>query len=319
MGAGEQWIKQVLQRAGLLDVSTGVAVACSAPSIGRSMWSTGSLESGRALDSSTPMYAASMTKQLVGVLVAQQVLAGRLHPDDRAVTVLPMLPGWATAIRVRHLLHHTSGLPTTARVMSAVDVDEEQHLTNALVLEGIERLASPDRPAGGAFAYSNIGYVVLAEIVRALTSTSIPKLARDSLFAPLGMTASRIADEPTPQDQDMNLPRTVGDGGWWTSALDLLTWLEALNRERLGVGLSQLVQAPGRLDDSTPIDYAWGVVARPGSTGTSYTHGGNVPGWSAKTLRQPNTDTAVALLALSDSVQVVSQAAVDLHESLLIS
>jgi Beta-lactamase len=76
------------------------------------------------------------------------------------------------------------------------------------------------------------------------------------------------------------------------------------------------VQTPGRLDDGTPLDYGWGVTARPGGVGTSYTHGGNWPGWSAKTNRRPATGTAVALLTTSDDVRGVSQAAIDLRDRL---
>lgn len=312
-----QRIERVLRRAGLLEATTEVAVACISPRTGVLTWTCGQLGSGTALDSLPPMYAASVTKQLIGVLVAQQVLAARLHPDDRVADLLPTLPGWAEPIRVRHLLHHTSGLPTVARVLAAVGLEDEQHLTNSLVLQGLRGLSVPEAPAGSTFAYSNIGYVVLAEALRALTGTPLPVLAQESLFAPLGMTTSYLASDAEPTlPLVTRTPRTIGDGGWWVSASDLLTWLDALNGDRFGPDLARLVQIPGHLDDGTALDYAWGITARPGPAGTSYTHGGNVPGWSAKTVRRPATRTAVALLTLSNDVQVVSQAAVDLHESL---
>jgi hypothetical protein len=58
----------------------------------------------------------------------------------------------------------------------------------------------------------------------------------------------------------------------------------------------------------------------PAPTGraTSYSHGGNWPGWIAKTIRSPATGTAVALLTTSDVVQAVSQVAVALHDRLTI-
>jgi CubicO group peptidase (beta-lactamase class C family) len=102
----------------------------------------------------------------------------------------------------------------------------------------------------------------------------------------------------------------------WSSALDLLTWLDALSSDRLGPELTRLVQRPGRLDDGTALDYAWGVTARSGSEGTSYTHGGKWPGWSAKTVRRPATGTAVVLLTTSDDVPAVSRAALELHDLL---
>lgn len=79
------------------------------------------------------------------------------------------------------------------------------------------------------------------------------------------------------------------------------------------------MQSPGHLDDGTALDYAWGIAVRPSPAGISYTHGGHWPGWSAKTVRRPTTHTAVALLTLSNDVQAVSQAAIDVHESLPVS
>lgn len=88
-----QRIERVLQRAGLLTITTEVAVACGSPRTGVLTWTCGQLGSGAALDPSTPMYAASVTKQLIGVLVAQQVLAGRLHPNDQVTATCR--GGWA--------------------------------------------------------------------------------------------------------------------------------------------------------------------------------------------------------------------------------
>jgi CubicO group peptidase (beta-lactamase class C family) len=267
----------------------------------------------------TPMYAASLAKQVVAALAAQQVLAAQLDPDASITDLLPGLPARAGAIRVRHLIHHTSGLPTTARVLAAVGlpVNGERHLDNALVMHGLRRLRAPDRPPGKVFAYSNSGYVVLAELLCAVTGTSLPDLARARLFTPLGMSASRLSTTPDRTlPEETCPPRTLGDGGLWTTAGDMLTWLDGLNRDRAGV--SSLMQTPGRLDDGRRLDYAWGITARPDPAGTSYTHGGNWPGWCAKTIRRPATGTAVALLTTSNDVEAVSQAAVDLHDRLTI-
>lgn len=109
------------------------------------------------------------------------------------------------------------------------------------------------------------------------------------------------------------LPRLLADRIGLTGGL---RQLDALNCDRLGPDLTPLVQTSGHLDDGTGLDCAWGITARSSPAGTSYSHGGNVPGWSARTVRRPSTRTAVALLTLSNNVQVVSQAAVDLHEPL---
>ena len=181
------------------------------------------------------MYAGSLSKQVVAALAAELVLSGRLDPDTRIRLLLPDLPAWAGAIRVRHLVHHTSGLPSTDRVMTAAGVAGAAQLDNALVLNGLHGLADPDRPAGTAFVYSNVGYVVLAEVVGVVAGEAIGGFAHRMLFSPLGLTGSHLGGAadvvlpglPAP-------PRTVGDGGWWTTARDLLAWLDCLNAGRLG-------------------------------------------------------------------------------------
>jgi CubicO group peptidase (beta-lactamase class C family) len=168
---------------------------------------------------------------------------------------------------------------------------------------------------GRAFAYSNMGYVLLAEVLRCVTGRDPASAAEDDLFAPLGMSRSALGQAP-PYALPAPPPRTVGDGGLWTSASDLLLWLEALNQGLLGNGLTHLLQTPGRLENGTALDYAWGISVRPTDRGITYTHGGSWPGWTAKTVRNPTTGTALALLTCHSDTQVVSDLAMAIHDQL---
>ena len=145
-------------------------------------------------------------------------------------------------------------------------------------------------PAGEAvaFQYSNTGYVCLAEIVRRIGGAALGDLARHRVFGPLGMTGSRLGGPPAARHPGLPAPPgTVGDGGWWTTAADLLRWLRAMNARTLGEEVTRILETPGRLDDGTPLSYAWGVAVSIRAGGVTFTHGGNWPGWSAKTVRQP--------------------------------
>lgn len=303
-----------LRRSGLLTGDVAVALACTSPVTGTLTWATGSW-AGRRVDAGTPLYVASVTKQLVGVLVAQQVLAGRLDPAASVSSVLP-LPAWAAPVQVQHLLHHTGGLPSTGRLLAVAGVAEHQ-LTNEAVVQALSALPGPDRAPGEAFVYSNVGYVLLAEVLAAVTGTPLPVLA-EQVFGPLGMTASHLGPAPPGTPATVRPPATMGDGGWWTSAADLLAWLDALNLDALGEAVSRLVQTPGRLADGTALDHAWGVTVHRDTRGSTLTHGGNWPGWTAKTVRRPATGTAVALLTTGDDVAAVSATALALHAQLVV-
>ena len=83
------------------------------------------------------------------------------------------------------------------------------------------------------FTYSNIGYVVLAEAVAVTYAAPLDQVAREQIFAPLGMADSRLGGPPASIPGFPDPPGTIGDGGLWTTLNDLTAWLSALNRSSL--------------------------------------------------------------------------------------
>ncbi len=295
--------------------STPLALGATSPGTGPIWMSAGTLPDGRAVTPRTPMYAGSVTKQFIAAVAGCAILDGALDHDDVVGRILPGLPSWAQRVRIRHLVHHTAGLPPTSRLLAELGTTDEADLDNDLVLRALAHVRRLAREPGQVFAYSNAGYVLLAETLRVATGVDPARLARQTLLLPLAMRDSSIGDPPYALRRPP--PRTVGDGGLWTSVVDLVRWLDALNRRLLGDQLTVLLEAPGRLDDGTPLDYAWGMTARPDRAGVTYTHGGSWPGWTAKTVRNPGAGTSVALLTRHDDTQLVSDTAMAIHDLLL--
>ena len=190
------------------------------------------------------MYGGSITKQFFAALVGQATLAGRLSLDTSVGRILPSLPGWAEPVHIRHLIHHTAGLPPTVQLLSALHINDEAALDNDLVLRGLSQLAEAHELPGRVFAYSNIGYVLLAEVLRVIADADPAALARNALLIPLGLTVSSVGQGPPYPLRDPP-PRTIGDGGLWTTASDLLHWLEALNHGLLGDPAHRPAPDPG--------------------------------------------------------------------------
>ena len=59
----------------------------------------------------TIFYGASVTKQFLGILLARAVADRAAAADDLLLSWLPELPHWMAAVRLHHLIHHTSDLP----------------------------------------------------------------------------------------------------------------------------------------------------------------------------------------------------------------
>lgn len=254
----------------------------------------------------TVFYGASLTKQIVGLLLARAVVDQSAAVDDPILHWLPGLPVWLAPIRLRHLLHHTSGLP------DVTDPTQSVPEANAEVVDRLRQLSLRVLAPGVRYAYTNAGYVLLAEALARIVERPISESASTELFTPLGLTATRLGGPAIRVPGMPDPPGTVGDGGLWTSITDLIGWLRALNSGSLGRAAQRLAETTSRLADGTPGDYAWGVRIGSCPHGRLITHGGSWHGWLAKTVRIPERQVAVAILSLGSTEQAVSEAGVRL-------
>lgn len=131
---------------------------------------------------------ASLTKPVVtATLIAMLEEAGQLHIDEPLSQYLPVWglgpnADWRARVTVRHLLTHTSGLPPHR------DYFETVKKRLAIVTHA---LAEPlTYEPGTQSLYSDLGFIVLGEIIEELTGKPLAVLARERIFAPLGMTSS---------------------------------------------------------------------------------------------------------------------------------
>jgi CubicO group peptidase (beta-lactamase class C family) len=213
-------------------------------------------EDARRPDRSTVWDLASLTK-VVGTTSAllQLVGEGRVGLDTPVVRYLPawQAPG-AGAVTVRHLLTHSSGLPAwRALYKEAATADEALRHVYA---------TGPDTLPGVRYLYSDLGFILLGQLVERVSG--MPLAAYDSarVFAPLGMRDTRYRPPaswrrriaPTEQDpwrqrlvrgevHDENAVRldgVAGHAGLFSSGRDLSR-------------LAQLYLRHGALDGATRL------------------------------------------------------------------
>ena len=256
---------------------------------------------GRVVDPDTVFYGASLTKQVVGFLLARAVQAGEASATDRLQRWLPELPDWLAQVRLDQLLHHTSDLPDVTRPQPG------RPQSNTEVIDRLRRLSPPPRIAPGTrFVYSNTGYVLLGEVIERISGQAIDTLAATTLFAPLRLTATRLGGEAIRLADDSDIPGTIGDGGLWTSIADQTRWLMAMNDGTLDPGAVRRLETSGRLDDGSLLDYGWGVGITETPAGRRISHGGTWDPWLAKSVRVPEQGVAVAVLSIGSTGTVIS-------------
>lgn len=145
----------------------------------------------------------SMTK------IATATAAMRLHRDgllDLDAPVGCYLSGYRPHPEhghptTRQLLRHTAGLdnPLPVRWVRS----EHRPVDPALLPRILGKHGTPRRPVGVQASYSNIGYLLAAEVIQASTGQPIEACVHDTVLSPLGMNS-------TGYRYDAGAPRAVG-------------------------------------------------------------------------------------------------------------
>jgi CubicO group peptidase (beta-lactamase class C family) len=266
------------------------------------------------MDCDSVAYAGSLAKQITGACAALLVLDGALDVDAAIAGWLPELPDWSVAIHVRHLIHHTAGLPSTEAVWQRMESAGERDWTSDGAISALSGTHGLEDPPGTAYVYSNVGYICLARILERISGEELGAFAETRLFRPLEMHASALTSTPVEQ-LPSPAPLSVGDGGLWTSVHDLLRWNEALLWDTLGV--ADTIQTTGALDEGTRLDYAWGVrVFRVGDQRVQ-SHGGSWDDATSKLVRLPDLGSSFAVLAAHGSVERMTNLSSRLQDELL--
>jgi len=133
---------------------------------------------------------ASMTKP---VATASSVMVlverGVLSLDEPVARYVPEFArGGKGAITLRHLMTHVSGLPAETP-MREFTVGRDAAM--AKIYDLVPRTAP-----GQAFAYSDVGFLVLEEVVRRTSTQGLGEFAMDNVFAPLGMYETTFLPGP---------------------------------------------------------------------------------------------------------------------------
>ena len=131
-----------------------------------------------------PFLIGSVSKTFTALAIAQLVDDGRLRFDDR---VVDRLPGFALAdtsssgrITIRHLLTHTSGLSQWS--------GHDRRAQETALFNHI----SPSRPPGEGFEYSSLNYIILGQIIEAVSDVSYSEFVQRRIFDPLEMRSSFV-------------------------------------------------------------------------------------------------------------------------------
>ncbi len=144
---------------------------------------------GRPVTPETPFQIGSLGKPMTAVAVMQLVEASKLEFDAPVQRYLPWFrvadEAASAQITIRHLLYHTSGLPTAAGMEHAFSGDARSDALEQRVRA--LRSVQLNRPIGASYEYSNAGYITLGLLVQEVSGQPYEAYMHEHIFAPLQM------------------------------------------------------------------------------------------------------------------------------------
>ncbi|MGI6344342.1 MAG: serine hydrolase [Bacillota bacterium] len=160
---------------------------------------------------------ASVSKSFSALAIMQLVDAGLLSVDDPVIKYLPELRFKGvtdmSAIKVRHLLSHTTGLPPMRRRQDIADFDAHiEFLAN----EDYTMLGEP----GEYFSYCNDTFLLLGAIIERLTGRIYRKYMTQNVLDALDMHRSTYSIEELTRFPNVTVPYiwNTADSDWQVTA-----------------------------------------------------------------------------------------------------
>jgi len=270
----------------------------------------------------TRFWIGSITKQFTAMAVMMLVEQGRVALDDKASKYLPELPPSYDAIKVRHLLTHTSGIKRDFRRKSCPPFASES-MTGSALFEALKD-AKLEYVPGTKRKYTNAGYVLLGMLIQQVSGKRYPDFLKTHIFDPLGMTETRsVGPEDVAlerlavghewQDKERrhrSMAPILGfsEGSIISTIVDMAKWDAALYTDAL-VSLATLRQiwtphilkngktASFGIDDQGihyKIGFGWFVNDEPGNLIVH--HGGNLDGNAAHIDRYVDEELTIIVL-----------------------
>lgn len=236
-------------------------------------------------------YIGSISKQITAVLTLQQIEQGHMGLNDPIRKYLPQLTeSWADTVTIHHLLSHTSGIVRTDKSLAF-------------------------RP-GSAFAYSNLGFELLAKCIEKASGQSFAALSM-ALFKKCGMhnsfypdstlgkhpvTGYTAQEDGSVQPEHGNLSGHAASGTFISTAADLIKWNNCLHTGKLlSAGSYQtMITKKEKAVREHPVfgtqDYGYGITTSGRGSRLQLGQTGLIPGFVCMDFYYPASQTSIVVL-----------------------
>jgi CubicO group peptidase (beta-lactamase class C family) len=189
-----------------------IAVTSSSRLIYAGAFGNADLAQHRATTSDTRFLWFSMSKIVTATAALRLADEGRLDLDAPVRSVVPSFAAKSGHIepQIRQLLNHTAGAANPLPLRWVQPAGAPPGVARDKVGTLLRR-ARPRRPVGELARYSNLGYLVLADVIAAAAGEPFEKYARRAVLDPVGMLTTGFEHDPAADSATgyVRLPRPL--------------------------------------------------------------------------------------------------------------
>jgi Beta-lactamase class C and other penicillin binding proteins len=280
------------------------------------------------LNEQTLFNVGSVSKAFTAIAILQLAEQEKLKLSDNVVKYLPDFP--YPEITIHHLLIHAGGLPSDYDLLKNSNWDNSKIATNKDIMSAL----AEQKPAlrftpGERSEYSNLCYIILAEIVKQVSQTDFKEYLQSHIFKPANMARTNIYDAngikhvenvakgyvlypfTGKYEEAMKIPEFIsnyvtsgfqGDGNVYSSTIDLYNFYKALSdnilitEESLKVAFQKHIPAKmeGTPDFGNSYGYGWTIINAPVQV---VQRGGELPGYVSNTIWNISDDRLIIYLS----------------------
>jgi CubicO group peptidase (beta-lactamase class C family) len=142
----------------------------------------------------------SVTKTFTALAILQLAEQKKIAIDEPVKKYLPDFP-YSSAITIRQVLSHSSGIPNPIPLnwihltTELNSFDRNQFFKNVFIRNNKTKFQPNER-----FAYSNLGYVLLGQLIEKVSETSYEQYISENIIHRLGLTGEELGFEiPDPE------------------------------------------------------------------------------------------------------------------------
>lgn len=276
------------------------------------------LEHGIAWRTDTVSDLGSVSKQFIGFAYALLSEQGKLGLDDDIRTHLPSLPDLGATITIKNLFHHTSGLREIYNTLYMVN----RRPGDIIFQEDAQKLVGYQTKLqfqpGSQYLYNNTEYMLLADILEAVTGEQYHEWMARNIFEPLGMMDTTIMHR---QGQVINRVATSyvreqgeftqlydnstlqGGGGIYSTVEDMTRWIANFSSHQIGSAQTfEILTESGVLNSGESLDYGLGIGVEVRDGVEAWSHSGSSAGYRSMLVYLPEQERGYIFMTNTPSL-----------------